>query len=168
MALALGTLSAIVEEVAQPRETADDFRQQQRRPVAVLDVGGVDQGVDEVALGVGKDMPLATLDLLARVIAARTAAFRRFDAPSIDYSGAGRSLAAVHLARDHQQVMVEASPQAIVAPQSNQRRTVKTGGKQGDKGDLRRFAHGRSCGQPRRARHQNMWWRSCATRGWAC
>jgi hypothetical protein len=52
-------------------------------PVAVLDVGGMDQGMDQIALGVGEDMPLAALDLLACVVAARTAAFRGFDALSI-------------------------------------------------------------------------------------
>ena len=40
-----------------------DLAEQQRCPVAVLDVGGVDQGMDQIAAGVGDDMPLAALDL---------------------------------------------------------------------------------------------------------
>ena len=50
---------------------------------AVLDVGGVDEDKDEKAAGVGQDMPLAALDLLARVIPARAAAFGGFRAVSV-------------------------------------------------------------------------------------
>ena len=59
----------------QPGEAPDDLAQHQRRSVAVLDGGGKDQGVDQIALGVSEDVALAALDLLARVIAARFAGF---------------------------------------------------------------------------------------------
>ena len=108
--------AAIGEQVSQPREAVDDLGEQQGRAIAVLDVGGVDQGVDQVALGVGQDMALAALDLLARIIAARTAGFRRFDTLAVNHPGTGRSLAAMGFTRGHQQVVVEAAPQAIVAP----------------------------------------------------
>lgn len=71
------------EDMAQPREAPDDFRPTQRRAVTVLNVGGVDHGVDQIAFGVGEDMALAALDLLARVIAPRAAAFRAFHALAV-------------------------------------------------------------------------------------
>ena len=56
---------------AQPREALDDLGQHQRCTVSVLDVSGVDHGVDQIALGVGQNVALATLDLFARIIAMR-------------------------------------------------------------------------------------------------
>jgi hypothetical protein len=103
--------------MAQPREAADDLRQHQRRTVAVLDVGGVDHGVDQIALGVGQDMALAALDLLARIIAARTAGFRGFDALAVDHPGTGRGFAPGRLAPDQEQGMIERQPQPVVPPQ---------------------------------------------------
>lgn len=105
------------EEVPQPREAPDDFSEQQRSPIAVLDVGGVDQGMDEVALGIGEDVPLAALDLLACITTPRTAAFGGFDALAVDDTGAGRSLAPLRFPPYHEQILVEREPQAIVAPQ---------------------------------------------------
>ena len=64
-------IAAISEHMSQPREAPDDFREHQRRSVAVLDIGGVDHGMDEISLGVGEDVALTPLDLLARVIAPR-------------------------------------------------------------------------------------------------
>src|SRR3546814_2706219 len=66
--------------MAQPREAMDDFRQYEWCAVAVLDVGGVDYGMNEIAVGIGEDVALASLGLLARVVAARSAAFRGFHA----------------------------------------------------------------------------------------
>ena len=57
--------AAIGEQVPQPREAIDDLGEEQGRSVAVLDVSGVDQGVDQIALGIGQDVALAALDLLA-------------------------------------------------------------------------------------------------------
>jgi len=82
-------ITAIGEDMAQPRETADDFSQHQWRTVAVLDTGGVDHGVDQIALGVGQDVALTALDLLARIIAARTAGFSIFDTLAVDQPGNG-------------------------------------------------------------------------------
>jgi hypothetical protein len=46
-------IATIGEEMAQPGEAVGDFGEQQRRPVTVLDVGRVDYGMDQIALGVG-------------------------------------------------------------------------------------------------------------------
>jgi hypothetical protein len=113
----VASVTAISEQVSQPREAVDDLGEQQRRAIAVLDVGGVDQGVDQIALGIGQDVALATLDLLARVITARPAGFRGFDALAVDHARAGRSLAAMGFTHGHQQVVVEVPPQSVVAPQ---------------------------------------------------
>ena len=67
----------------------DDFGEQQGCSIAVLDVGGVDQAVDQIALGVGQDMALAAHDLLARVIAPWPAGFRGLHALAVDHPGAG-------------------------------------------------------------------------------
>lgn len=109
-------IATIGEEMAQPGEAVDDFGEQQRCPITVLDIGRVDYGMDQIALGVGQDMPLAALDLLARIIAARTAALGGLDALAIDDAGAGRGFTAMNLARGHQQGMVQRLPQPAVAP----------------------------------------------------
>ena len=75
--------------MAQPREALDGLCQHQRSAVTVLDVGGVDYGMDEIAVGVGQDVALAALGLLARIITPWPAAFRGFDALTVDHSGAG-------------------------------------------------------------------------------
>ena len=46
-------IAGIGKDMTQPREAFDDFGQHQWRAVAVLDVGGVDHGVDQIAVGVG-------------------------------------------------------------------------------------------------------------------
>lgn len=61
-------IAAIGKDVTQPREAFDDFGQHHWRAVAVLDGGGVDHSVDQIAVGVGQDVALAAFDLLARVV----------------------------------------------------------------------------------------------------
>ena len=64
--------------MAQLGKARRDFGQHQRCAVAVLNIGGMDDSMDKVAAGVGQDMALPALDLLARVIAANTTRFRGF------------------------------------------------------------------------------------------
>ena len=64
-------VAAVGIELDQERERAEQARHQQRPAVAVLDVGGVHDGVHQQALRIDEDMPLLALDLLARVIARR-------------------------------------------------------------------------------------------------
>lgn len=61
----LAGIAAIGKEMAQPGEAVHDLGEQQRRAVTILDVGSVDKRMDQIALGVGQDMPFAALDLLA-------------------------------------------------------------------------------------------------------
>jgi hypothetical protein len=60
----VASITAIGEQVSQPGEAVDDLGEQQRRAIAILDVGGVDQGMNQIALGVGEDMALAPLVFL--------------------------------------------------------------------------------------------------------
>jgi hypothetical protein len=56
--------------MAQPGEHDVQSRQHQRHPVAIRDVGGMDDHLEQEALGVNEDMALAAVDFLAAVIAA--------------------------------------------------------------------------------------------------
>jgi hypothetical protein len=62
-------ISAIGEHVPQPWEPIDDGSQHLRRAVAILNIGGVNRGVEEIAAVIGEDMALPAFDLLARIIA---------------------------------------------------------------------------------------------------
>ena len=55
--------------MAQPGETETDRFEHIDRAITILNVGGVDEDEDQKSAGVGDDVPLATLDLLARVVA---------------------------------------------------------------------------------------------------
>jgi hypothetical protein len=67
----LGGASPIGPDPVEPGELSDRLGQHQLGPVAVLDVGGVDDDGQEQAHRVYDDVPLASLDLLAGVVAAR-------------------------------------------------------------------------------------------------
>lgn len=86
----------------QPREAADDLGQHQRRAISILYIGSMDRGMDQIAIGVGQDVALASLDLLPRAIAARPAAFQGLHTLAVDHAGAGRSLSAFSFPPDQQ------------------------------------------------------------------
>jgi hypothetical protein len=109
-------IAAVGEDVAQPGEAGADLGQDVGRAVAILDIGRMDQGGDQQTAGVGEDVALAALDLLARVIPARPAAFSGFDALAVNHSGARRGLAPRRLPAGHQQQMIDRGPKAAVAP----------------------------------------------------
>lgn len=77
-------IAAIGEDVPEPVVTAYNLCQQELRTIAILHVGGMHHGVNQIALAVGHDVPLAPLDLLARVEATRPAALRRLHALAVD------------------------------------------------------------------------------------
>jgi hypothetical protein len=62
-------IAAIGEDMAQPGEAMPDAGEHVGCAVAVLHIGGMDDRPDEEALGIGDDVALPPLDLLARVIA---------------------------------------------------------------------------------------------------
>jgi len=65
--------------MAQPREAKTDGLENIGCAVSVLNVGGMDEDEDQKSAGVGDDVPLATLYLLACGITRYPATFRRFD-----------------------------------------------------------------------------------------
>ena len=66
--------------------------------------------------GVGHDVSLAPLDLLAGIIARNPAAFGGLDALAVDHTRRRARLAALEFARAHRQQMIERLPQTVVAP----------------------------------------------------
>ena len=58
-------------QLDQEWKSAEQARHQQRAAVAVLDVGGVDDGVHQQALCIDQNMALLALDLLAGIVAMR-------------------------------------------------------------------------------------------------
>ena len=61
-------IAAIGVEFQQERIHAEHRRHDQRAAIAILNVGGVHDGVDQQALRVDKNVPLLALDLLSRVV----------------------------------------------------------------------------------------------------
>ena len=64
-------IAAIGVEFQQERIQAEHGRHDQRTAIAILDIGGVHDGVDQQALRVDENMPLLALDLLSRVVTRR-------------------------------------------------------------------------------------------------
>ena len=54
-----------------------------------LVIGSMDNGMGQIATGIGDYIEFAALDLLARIIAPYSAAFRGLDALAVDHTGAG-------------------------------------------------------------------------------
>ena len=106
----LPRVGAVGENMTQPRGRFAEQGEESRRAVAILDPGLVNHESEQQAIGIGDDMTLAPVDLLARVIATRTAAFRGFHRLRVDHAGRGRGLAAGRQTRRHDQAMVDAGP----------------------------------------------------------
>src|SRR5512132_201944 len=109
-------IAAIGEDVAQPREGASDRAQKRGGAVAILDIRRMDDRADQQSAGVGENVSVAALDLRAGVEAARTTRLGGLDRLAIDHPGRRTRLAPSHLARLHQQVMVNQFPPSIVPP----------------------------------------------------
>ena len=77
----------------QPRVTADDVSQHGLSTIAVLHVSRVNHGMDKIALGVGHDVTLSALGLLAGIVAPRHAAPGRLDALTIHAPRGGKGFA---------------------------------------------------------------------------
>ena len=115
--------------MAQPRIQAAHARHHQRCAIAILNVCRVDDHRNRQPDGVGEDVPLAALDLLARVKARYSTTLRCLHRLTIDHSGAGRGLAPFNLAQVHAPHRVDRFEQTGVAPGLEVARTVDTRGK---------------------------------------
>ena len=73
-------VGAVGEQFSQERKQAEQCRQQLEATIAILNVGGGDDAVQEQALRIDEDVPLLALDQLARVKAGRIDAGPPFSA----------------------------------------------------------------------------------------
>ncbi len=64
-------IAAVGVELQQKRKQAEQCAHQEYATVAILDIGGMNDGVQQQALRIYQDMTLLALDFLARVIAVR-------------------------------------------------------------------------------------------------
>ena len=123
--LELGALVAAVGvELQQERVQAEQRAHQQHAAIAVLDVGGMHDGLHQQALRIDQDMALLAFDLLARVVARRVDAsaplFRALDALAVDDRGRRAGLTPGLLAALHVERVMDAIERA--GPQSQRRR----------------------------------------------
>ena len=87
-------IGAVSEDVAQPRIERPDRAEERNCAVPILDVSRMHLQTDgDSARRIGNDVPLAPLDLLARIITARTATFRRLHRLAVDDTCGWGSLA---------------------------------------------------------------------------
>lgn len=103
-------IAAVCEDVAQPGERLGDGSEHIGRAIPVLDVCPVHRRPDQHARGVGHDVPLAALLLLARIIATLAIRLGRLGRLAVDHPGAGAGLASSLLPRPHQEQMVQPLP----------------------------------------------------------
>ena len=127
-------VSAIREDMAQPRKQVADRGQQVRRSIPILSVGGMDLCRHQMSRRVGKDVALAAVDLLAGIIAARTPALRGLDRLAVDHASRRTGLASGPFARLLQQQKID------------------------------RFPHPRSLPSVEVALHRRAVWKSCGSR----
>jgi hypothetical protein len=64
-------VAAVGVKLAQKREHPEQGGHDQNPTVTILDIGGMDDGVQQQALGVYEEMALLALDLLTRIIPVR-------------------------------------------------------------------------------------------------
>src|SRR3974390_668435 len=112
----LARVGAIGKDMAQPREEIADRSQQVGRAISILDVGGVHLRANQVTAGVGKDVAFASVDLLARVIPPRTAAFRGLDRLTVDHPCRRAGFAALSLPSMLDQQEIDLFPQPFRRP----------------------------------------------------
>ena len=93
-------IATIGKDMAQPGIARADRSKDARGAIAILNAGFVHDEPDQIALGVGDDVALAALDLLACVKAPWTAAFRGFHRLAVNHSGRRARLSANRLARE--------------------------------------------------------------------
>ena len=67
----LSGIATISKDAVDKREQSSCPTQQQQGAITVLNIGGMNDNVQQEAQRVDQDVPLATLDLLARVVARR-------------------------------------------------------------------------------------------------
>jgi len=104
-------ITALGKDVPEPQQASEDGFESRHYAIAVLNVGAVDDDPNHQTDRIDNDIPLATFDLLASVIARDPAAFSRFDALTVDHSCRRRGFPSFQLSRLHNQMMVNPQSQ---------------------------------------------------------
>ena len=73
-------IAAVSEEPLQKRKFSEQCSQDENAAVAILDIGGMDDGVKQQAYRTDENMPLLAFDLLARIVTVRIDAAPPFSA----------------------------------------------------------------------------------------
>ena len=73
-------IAAVSEEPLQKRKFSEQCSQDENAAVAILDIGGMDDGVKQQAYRTDENMPLLAFDLLARIVPVRINARPPFSA----------------------------------------------------------------------------------------
>ena len=74
-------IGAVRKQLRKERKPTEQRRQQRDAAVAILDIGGMNDGLQQQTQGVYENMALLALDLFARIIAIRIDAGPPFSAP---------------------------------------------------------------------------------------
>src|ERR1700678_201861 len=112
----VAAVDTVSEDVPQLGKRVADMFQQRYRTVIVLDISLVHLHGKQRAVRIGGDVTFAPFHLLARIKSARTAAFRRFYALTVDDTGRGSALASRGPARALDQGAIDPAPNLPVAP----------------------------------------------------
>lgn len=109
-------VAAVGKDMAQPRPASKDRFQHDRRTIAILNVGGMDDETDQQVERVDDDVTLAAHDCLSGVKAPNSAAFGGFYRPPADDTGRGAGFPPFLLTRHHHQFVAGGAQQTLVAP----------------------------------------------------
>jgi hypothetical protein len=109
-------ISAIAEQVTQPRKEVVDGCNNKRRAIAVLHIGVVDLDTCQQADCVGEDMRLAIFDFLRCIEAARATGLGGLDRLAVDNAGRGAWHMSGRFARLQQQLEIDPLQRTAIAP----------------------------------------------------
>lgn len=102
--------TTVGEDMPQPRPALENGFEDGRRAVAILNIGAVNRETDHQSERVDDDMTLASLNLLSRVIARNSAAFRGFHALTVDHASGRPGFSTYQFTRRHHKMMVDPAP----------------------------------------------------------
>src|ERR1035437_9454709 len=103
----LTRIAAVSEDPLDEREDATRGPQKRSAAIAILDVRRMGFEHEATPLGIDKGMTLASIDLLAGVVAARAAGLGRLDALAVDDCACGAGLASGPFAVKHDQGVID-------------------------------------------------------------
>ena len=91
---------------------------QQHAAWLVVDVGRVNLGLQQIALGIDQDLPLSARHLLATIIAARSTSFGSLDRLAVDHRRGGVRLASLSDPMTLSQDLIDPLPGSFPAPRA--------------------------------------------------